>query len=287
MRAFGLAACSAVLLCGCTHTQLKHNTINQAETLSDVYTQQVMDNLAKFVYAYNSMPDFAVPDTGTNKVIDRHSLSGSLAWNTFNFTGAGLGGDAARTQDQAWTLQPVNDPHKLQLMRCAYQYAVASCGLCDAPSQSCPECDKLLEDFHAHDRSSGGIADACVKGLTNDYIHWFGAGPKCDVPDDCGCIYVGQYCDQYVWVLPCHRDKLTTLTMAILDYAMNEAPEQATKEVVTTTERDGAGNVTKSTRKETVSEPVVVDGQPVYLRPQPSSTAPTLRNLQLRLQTLE
>jgi hypothetical protein len=36
----------SMLACGCTHTQLRKNTIRQAGTLTDTYTQQVMDNLA-------------------------------------------------------------------------------------------------------------------------------------------------------------------------------------------------------------------------------------------------
>jgi len=273
---------------GCTHMQLKHNAVHQAETLSELYTQQVMDNLAKFVYDPHSMPDFAVAASGTNTVNDLIGANSNISWNTFRFTGAIFTPQTQRQMNQSWTLNPVNDPHKIQLMRCAYRYAVASCGIIDASEiQSCPECDKLLEAFHAHDAKSGGLGDACVKGLASE--PWFGMGCKKDVPKDCGCIYVGKYCDQYVWVLPGNRDKLSTLTLAILDYATQEAPATAKNFVEVTTERDAQGNIVKTTRKETFAETKRdAFGNEVYLPPRPSSRGETfLRDLDLQLRTLE
>ena len=43
------------VIVGCTHVQLQKDTVQQARTLSDIYQQQVLDNLAKFVYDFNSL----------------------------------------------------------------------------------------------------------------------------------------------------------------------------------------------------------------------------------------
>lgn len=217
------------------------------------------------------------------------------------------------TEKEAWTMEPIRDSHKLTLMRCAYQNAVASCygekivpkneyklyeyklyedetdvldskgdkvpiymrhpdgtfALMNGEKQQktkmdakgeeqpqfekykvgdpildangnkllvkrgCPGCEPLLKGFHAHDDGTG-IDATCVKKLGDINTAWFGAGSKDEVPDDCGCIYVGHYCDQYVWVLPEHRDKLTQLTLAILDYAVHNHPSPVTNEEVTT-----------------------------------------------------
>jgi hypothetical protein len=267
-QSLGLATALALslLACGCTHTQLRKNTIRQAGTLTDTYTQQVMDNLAMFVYDSGSLPQFSFPKAGTTEIRDTTRAEAGLNWGRLSsgliagslITGpADIGADATRLALEGWTMEPIRDPHKLARMRCAYQYAVASClgeevvsneykkddageyilddkGKKQLVKGGCPGCDALLKEFHAHDNETG-IDDTCVKNLSKE--PWFGTGSKHDVPDDCGCIYVGHYCDQYVWVLPDYRDKLTQLTLAILDYAVFEVPEtKAPKEPKTNEE---------------------------------------------------
>ena len=170
-------------------------------------------------------------------------------------------------------------------MRCAYQHAVASCGFGEA-SKECPKCDELLEEFHAHDLSGGGINAECVENLSIE--PWFGAGTKHDVPDDCGCIYVGHYCDQYVWVLPEQREPLTQLTLAILDYAVNEPPEPVQMDVEVAIVRNNNDEIISTTRTETFKEDVQVGGQTIYRRPsRTGAPGGALRRLQLQLQQLE
>ena len=48
-------------LAGCTHVQLKRNTVRQAFTVGDIQQQQVLNNLARFVYDINSLPSFSIP----------------------------------------------------------------------------------------------------------------------------------------------------------------------------------------------------------------------------------
>jgi hypothetical protein len=290
----GLVLSVVLLTTGCTHTQLQKNTVNQAETLSDIYTQQVLDNLAMFVYAPHSMPQFAFPESGTTDVTDSTRGEAGLGWSRLSsgliagalITGsANIGANASRQFREAWTMSPIRDPHKLALMRCAYQHAVASCNF-GVASENCPDCEKLLADFHAHDASRGQLDADCIMNLSES--PWFGTGSKGDIPHDCDCIYVGRYCGQYVWVLPEHREKLTQLTLAILDYAVNEPPEPVQKDVEVTVVRNKNDQITSTTRTEKFKEDVKVRGQTIYRRPRRTG-APggELRRLQLQLQQLQ
>lgn len=62
---------------GCTHMHLHRSTVRQAGTLDDIYQQQVLDNLAKFVYDSNSLPHFAFPNQGGRRSTTRSAGSRS------------------------------------------------------------------------------------------------------------------------------------------------------------------------------------------------------------------
>ena len=66
----GLAVTTALVATGCTHVQLRKNTVRQARTLADLHQQQVVDNLAMFVYDHNALPYFAVPDSASSTLQD-------------------------------------------------------------------------------------------------------------------------------------------------------------------------------------------------------------------------
>lgn len=53
---------SGSLLTSCAHTQLRWNTVKQGQTLSAVYQNQVLNNLAKFVSDPHALPDFSLND---------------------------------------------------------------------------------------------------------------------------------------------------------------------------------------------------------------------------------
>ncbi len=216
---------------GCTHVQLRHNSVRQSATVVEIYQQQVLENLAKFVRDPYAMPHFAVASGGLNAVNDNHVSQLGLSWNTFRFTGATLGGNAARSMSQNWTLVPVNDPRKLELMRCAYQQAVRNCHPTFAAD--CPDCQKRFNRFYTGDSntfpplpgspdSTGIITSNCLNS------GWFHAGcAKCGekILRKNSCCPCGIYCGCAVWVEPgIGTDELTKLTIAILDYALNEPP---------------------------------------------------------------
>ena len=223
------------LACGCTHVQLQRNTVRQARTLGDIHQQQVLNNLAMFVYDYNSFPSFSIPNQGGSNVTDTGNATAapgfSRASGAFLFNSLGLSFGAARQAQESFTLTPVNDPRKLELMRCAYQQAVSNCGFGE-PSKHCPDCQAIMNKFYTGD-PDGDISK--TKGIVNyDCLKpncWFGAGCKKCVPKHCPCMYVGEYCDCYVWVLPEGRNELSKLTLAILDYATHDAPTLRNKSV--------------------------------------------------------
>src|SRR5439155_24071301 len=115
-----------------------------------------------------------------------------------------------RQVNLGWTLDPVRDPHKLALMRCAYQKAVAACGE-GAVSVTCPDCNAKLGEFlgkNAH------CAESCAC--------WFHSGCKKDLPKNCDCMPVGHYCGTFVWVTPDGQNELTKLVLNILDFAFRD-----------------------------------------------------------------
>ncbi len=225
-------------IAGCTHIQLRNNTVNQAWTVGDIQQQQVLNNLAMFVFEPSSMPYFLVPNQGASGVNDQGNVSatpgfGRSGSGPFLFNALGFSFGAQRQASESYTTTPINDPRKLELMRCAYQQAVANC-LGGEPSQYCPDCKSLQNNFYTGDpdgdiraQANGKVTSECLKGKC-----WFQTGCKKDVPKHCPCTYVGSYCGTYVWVLPEGRNELSKLTLAILDYASNSPPTGLTKQVV-------------------------------------------------------
>lgn len=251
---------------GCQTVQLREGTLNQAASYADVHERQVLDNLAKFVHDVNTFPSFAYSDQGTNQVQDRASVASTTTWQRI---GGGLYGwlsttgtpTAERTAYQNWVLKPVNDPRKLDLMRCAYQAVVRTnlqarglaettgpCPPCDGAG--CPDCERRFNAYYTGNPATppaapgtgagpGRVTHLCLG--TNPV--WFAWGCRKDLPKDHRCLKVGHHCGVYVWVLPGGEDELSKLTLAILDYAVNpprEAERPATKRV--TLFVDGNGN---------------------------------------------
>lgn len=252
-----LVFCLLGLISGCTHLQLQKDSIHEAATVGDLQVQEVMDNLAMFVYDFNSTPFFSYPVAGTAIVTDQGNASivGGFGrpitsgasfvtatkppftftppfFGEFLFNALTLNGGAQRSCQDAFTLTPINDPRKLELMRCAYQTALSNCGFGPVP-RSCPDCQARFNKFYTGDpngkisqKTDGTITSECLKGEC-----WLHVGCKKDVPKKCCGVYVGHYCNTYVWVCPDGRDELTKLTLAILDYAVNNSPPQLTKDV--------------------------------------------------------
>ncbi|MGH7137991.1 MAG: hypothetical protein ACREHD_19755, partial [Pirellulales bacterium] len=143
------------------------------------------------------------------------------------------GFNASRQAAEAFTLNPVNDPRKLELMRCAYQKAIAGCTGAQM-SEHCPDCQTIQKKFYTGD-PDGSIDEKANGIVTSNCLDskkcWFRYSCKKCVPKYVSCYPVGHYCGVYVWVEPDGRDQLTKLTLSILDYALNSAPAPITKTV--------------------------------------------------------
>ena len=247
-----ILGCILGVASGCTSVQLRKNTVSQAVAVHDLQEQQVLDNLAMFVRDPNSLPYFSFANQSGAQVTDQANGSASAGWGRVNLfptspiggsgiipfpfllSSIGLNAGAQRSQQEAFTVTPVNDPRKLELMRCAYQMAVANCGR-GAVSATCPDCQTRFKVFYTGD-PNGDIRQGTNGTVTSECLKsnccWFHVGCKKCLPKHCHCIAVGEYCGCYVWVLPEGQDQLTKLTLAILDYAMHEPPVKLTKQVV-------------------------------------------------------
>lgn len=284
------ALCAALAAAqGCTHVQLQKNAVRESWTISQIQQQEVLNNLAMFVYNYDSLPSFAFPNQGAANVTDQGgaSISGGFSrpitggssaaftpknFGLFLFSVLTLSGNASRSCQESFTLTPVNDPRKLELMRCAYQQAVSSCGYGKA-SEHCPDCQTRMKQFYTGDpdgdiasRSGGIVTSDCIKSNC-----WFHVGCKKDVPKDC-CTFVGEYCGVYVWVGPEGRDELAKLTLTILDYALHDSPTLRTKQVNFYVDEYGLPTL-QSQAVGTVSAAVNVDENNISLLSTAASTA--------------
>lgn len=141
-----LVVCAASFT-GCAHHQLRRNTVKQADTVADIHTQQVLDNLAKFAHNPGALPHFSYPQGGSSSVNDNVGGSSGFNFSPAQLMGWNFGINGQRTSNEAFTMVPINDPRKLELMRCAYQKAVAQCCL-NGGMIDCPDCEKRFNSFY-------------------------------------------------------------------------------------------------------------------------------------------
>jgi hypothetical protein len=238
-----LLACLLVNLCGCIHVQLRRNAVNQAQSISDFHRQQVLNNLAMFAYDFNALPYFSFPNQTSAYIIDQGGAGGTAGWNRLSqgplasglLSGPlGLSFSGQRQAQEGFVVLPVNDPRKLELMRCAYQKALSGCGF-GTMSTNCPDCKTRFNVFYTGEpdgdirqKSNGAVTSECINA---DQHCWLCVGCKKCVPKHCPCMYVGHYCGTYVWVPPQGSDELTKLTLAILDFALHDQPQRLGKSV--------------------------------------------------------
>jgi hypothetical protein len=195
-----------------------------------------------FVHDAGSLPSFAFPNAGGTDVTDGASFGNDMKWvrptnalKNFLFTENLARFGSSRSMKEAWTLTPVYDVRRLELMRCAYQDAVACSGL-RSTNMDCPDCDKIRRAFYlgqpsdryddldeknnlsAWTEKTGRTTPACFTS-----VRWLCCGKKKDLPKD-KCTKIGHYCGTYVWLNKGGQNELTKLTMVILDYAYSTQP---------------------------------------------------------------
>ncbi len=242
IRHYLVICCVLAAASGCAEMsgKLRHNSVNQASSVHDMQQQQVLDNLAMFVCDPDAMPFFSYPNQSGEQVTDAANLAGNAGWGRpniatipFLLTALGLSGTASRSQQAAYTVTPVNDPRKLELMRCAYQRAIRCCRCADE-SGTCPDCQTRFKVFYTGD-PNGDIRQSANGIVTSECLRsdccWFCAGCKKCWARHGSCECCGEHCGTYVWVPPEGRDELTKLTLTILDYALHEPPAKRSKQV--------------------------------------------------------
>ncbi len=224
---FGMFTVVAALLTvnslGCaTQRALHQHTVAANITVTDIYCQQVLNNVALFVDNPASMPAFSVVTAGTVNVQDQAGATLSPTYSptlTSKLQGGGalpilsilFGVNGSRTISENWSTAPVTDSDNIRRLRCAFQLLVGT------ETSECDRCtDRLKGFFHG-----GTESFECM--LPKD---WFCVGTRDDVPEN--ACYVGNHCDTYVWVLPDGVDGLSRFTMTVLDIATGEihAPQR-------------------------------------------------------------
>lgn len=132
---------------GCAHHQLGFITTKQAHTVEDVHTQQVLDNLAKFAHNPHALPHYSFPSSGSSNVDASVDGGAGFFFSPHRLTSWMFDFGGSRSIRETYTMTPVNDPRKLELMRCAYQRAISTC-CCAGESGCCPDCEKRFNKFY-------------------------------------------------------------------------------------------------------------------------------------------
>jgi hypothetical protein len=268
---------------GCAPVQLRNTTLRQARTVEQLQQQQVLDNLAMFFHDINSMPYFVWPQNGTDQVTNQNQISDVTTFQRAappgisGWVSSTLSPLRSHSVQATWQLNAVNDPHRLQLMRCAYQQVVRAClAQCTNPHAQggdlCPDCQKLFNEFYTGNpdvavpppgspEDPGAITNLCLGG----HCDWLAWGKKKPSPREYEML--GHYRDTWVWVVPGGRDELAKLTLAILDYAVST-------KLALTKEIDIEVDVTTGSDSKPSASPLPPVGQPLLPNPPPAAPTP-------------
>ena len=130
-------------LSGCASTQLNYNAVDISSTISDVYTRQALNNLAKFIDDRNAIPSQVILSTGTVQTLNTvnpsvtfpltaqvaNALStaatGALSSaNTRTTSGAGATASFSNSQQQNYNIAPLSDALALRNQQSIYRRAV-------------------------------------------------------------------------------------------------------------------------------------------------------------------
>ena len=246
----------ASLSAGCQHNVVRKKVNELVSTTPDLYYEQVLDNLAMMAASPQSMPYFAVPQSGSNTNQRQLQASYTPGWDfisgasalfgryLFDKQSAQIGGSFQNSQ--AFQLQPMTDPDKLLLMQYAYRKAVGNPlklrelyalrqYFANHQSQAADYYFAITGDHLRVDNEGnmfvtpqGSTTEVAVtqpdasQGETleakTSTAEWLGI-THCskDVPKH-NC-YIGEHCDVSVWPIGGQSEESTLFTLAILDIA--------------------------------------------------------------------
>lgn len=225
-------------LCGCQSVVLRNKTNDQAQTVTGLYYQEVVDNLALHASNPSALPYFSYASTGQNAVQRTASSNYTLNWDLITSAGALFNRylfdkqssqlAASQTNNEQWTTTTTSDPDKIQLMLFAYEKAFGTI-IPEHDEQLCkilkPGGEAAAALMVPGDQARPPITPRSygnVPGFNGHYCEkvypgWFCTGSKRDVPKN--ACFVGTSCDTYVWVTAEHMADLANFTLAILDIA--------------------------------------------------------------------
>jgi hypothetical protein len=131
----GLAALSAALV-GCAGTQLKYNTLDIASTITAIHTNQVLENLSRFIdepYALPSQVDItsgtiqtsnSITPAVTTPLSRGSTRNAGGAFTSLTTAGAGVTVGASDTWLQSWLVTPISDSANLANIMALYHYVI-------------------------------------------------------------------------------------------------------------------------------------------------------------------
>lgn len=192
-----------VFASGCAHSQLQKQQNLQTGSISTLYEQQVLDNLAAFAANPGALPSFAIASSGGTTVAHSNTMNGGLTWTPFALMNGTAGLNGTRQINMNWTMTPVSDRARLELMKCIFQYATSQ-----NSEDCCNDCLTQLTKFYDGDLS------AC--NLPQRFYTTHRSKPK--FSDNCQ-EKIGEHCGCYVSVAASKFECLSRVTLAILEIA--------------------------------------------------------------------
>jgi hypothetical protein len=129
MNRWILGGLAIIASSGCIATSLERHTLRQSESLSDLRTQEVMNNLALVANNPYALPSYSSIYAGTSDITDLASVTSTTVPAVRTLAGTTFGTQLldipfSRAIQQNWTLDPSIAPEKIRALRCACRWAV-------------------------------------------------------------------------------------------------------------------------------------------------------------------
>jgi hypothetical protein len=222
MLRFRLAVVAGLLLAGCTSTQLRLDTVHQAQALNELEQQQVLDNLAIFACNPDALPYFTQVTGGSCQVNDTASGTATPLWVKLGFSQVAGAFSGSRVNQEQFMTLPVTDPYRLTWMRCVYRQAVGA----PVDPAECKEVGSIIASWNKSQLCSteaGQPLEACLAACL-PACGWFHVCGRWKVPH---CAqYVGHCGKTCVWVSEDGAAELGQLTTIILGLAATNRQTQ-------------------------------------------------------------
>ncbi len=227
-----LVLLAAVQATGCTNLALHRQTLQQAESLTDLRYQEVMENLAMIAANPATLPSFSSIYAGTADVSDTVSgnsvttLTRALSkpvGSATNISSESTDVMFSRTVKENWTLDPVVVPEKLRALRAACWWV-----LCGRESVT-GDYDVYLTRYRPKG-TPGAPPDGDVPGYYFDVANrleslgrcWIHVTDRKGVPANAA--YQAHCGTVYVWVAPEDVPQLSEFTLVIQGIARTFLP---------------------------------------------------------------